>query len=214
MHSKLLSVPMLSILAATMAACGAAGDSGATGETKEVAANATSGNIGSAKQEISRSPAYWWLPYRGGPGGLPFSIACPRGTVAIGLYGRSGLYIDQGGLICATLNDSGSLGPGFTEDSAGGNGGLPYYAVCPGGQVLVGVFGRSGGYVDQMGIQCAPATSWMGTATIWTTAYAGGGEGGVPFSDTCPKGYAIVGLDGRSGLYVDGEQPLCNYLWP
>src|SRR5437879_3713456 len=137
MQSQWLCFPVLSILTAALPACGLASDPGATGAANQ-AAPGDKANIGSIEQAISRSSSYWTLPYRGGGGGGPYSIACPRGNVAVGLYGRSGGYIDQGGLICAALYADGSLGPDSTIGSAGGGGGGPYYAVCPGGQALVG----------------------------------------------------------------------------
>jgi hypothetical protein len=96
--------------------------------------------------------------------------------------------------------------------NVGGGGGSPYSTACPSGQVLVGFTGRSGAYVDQIGIQCAPPSSWVSSSSVWYGTYAGGGNGGGPYADTCPAGYAITSITGRSGAYVDAIQAACSYV--
>lgn len=44
--------------------------------------------------------------------------------------------------------------------------------------------------------------------------YAGGGGGGSPFQDTCPAGYVITSITGRSGAYAGAAQGTCTYLNP
>lgn len=43
------------------------------------------------------------LTSAGGVGGIPFEQVCPPGTVAVGLRGGSGIYIDNVQIICAPL---------------------------------------------------------------------------------------------------------------
>ncbi len=166
---------------------------------------------GEAVSAYTVSGYTWQLPYRGGEGGGPYNISCGN-AVAAGVFGRSGAYVDQLGLICAELRQDGSLGPAWTTNTAGGNGGGSFYAVCPDGQALVGLTGRSGRYVDQIGIQCAPVSAWLSSGSPWYSNYAGGGSGGNPYGDTCRKGYMITSINGRSGSYVDAQQPVCTYV--
>ncbi len=54
-----------------------------------------------SKVKVSRNRIN--LTSAGGVGGIPFEQVCPPGTVAVGLRGGSGLYIDNVQLICAPL---------------------------------------------------------------------------------------------------------------
>jgi hypothetical protein len=179
-----------------------------------LAEDAPGEEVGASADELSRSGYTWVLGYRGGGGGGPAAAGCGGGDVAVGIFGRSGAYIDQLGLLCARLNQDGGLGPAYTTWAMGGGGGAPFHAICPSGQALVGLDGRSGRFVDQLGIRCAPAGAWGSNGIVWSARYAGGGNGGNFFSDTCPQGYVITRIDGRSGQFVDGEQATCEYLWP
>ena len=93
----------------------------------------------------------------------------------------------------------------------GGTGGGYFTLGCPGGEIAVGFHGRSGWYVDQIGLVCAYVNpdgslgpdDWQGTT---------GGTGGSFFFSRCPLGYAIGGLAGRSGSYIDQIQPVCRSL--
>ncbi|WP_437551506.1 hypothetical protein WME97_10005 [Sorangium sp. So ce367] len=174
--------------------------------------DATQDEVGVATAAFSRSDAHVRMAYRGGTGGSWFDIPCAHDEVAIGLYGRSGALVDQVGLVCAPLQANGSIGPYSTRGSAGGYGGGPFSTLCPSGEVLVGLEGRSGKYVDQIGIQCAPVDDWCSCGGVRNGYYAGGGPGGGAFTDTCPKGYVITSLSGRSGSLADAIQGVCTYL--
>ena len=39
-----------------------------------------------------------------------------------------------------------------------------------------------------------------------------GGEGGEPYTRLCPSGYVVVGIQGRSGGFVDSFQVVCAPL--
>jgi hypothetical protein len=201
----------LPLLLAITPGCGAGEDPGEIDTSTPTTAETPTGEA-SAGLSIGGSP--WALPYRGGGGGIPFTLGCAWSELAVGVYGRSGAYVDQVGLICARLYGDGNLGVAVTRGRAGGNGGSPFYAMCPSGQALVGFEGRSGAYIDRMGIQCAPVASWSSCAAVPYTQYAGGGLGGSPFQDRCPQGAVITRIEGRSGAYVDAMQPTCAYLQP
>jgi hypothetical protein len=144
------------------------------------------------------------LASHGSTGGGSNSLDCGSGNVAVGVYGRSGSYVDQIGLICAPLNN---LGASFkTSNSYGGSGGGPFTQQCPPGEVLVGIFGRSGSVIDQIGIQCQYPLDWIASGAVDYGAYAGGGTGGGAFTDTCPQGSVINRLQVWSGAYVGGVQ--------
>lgn len=151
----------------------------------------------------------WWLPWRGGGGGGGFDISCGPGQIAVGIYGRSGSNIDQIGLICSYVFANGNLSPATLTGTAGGNGGGPFYSQCPLGYGIIGFIGRSGAYVDRIGIVCGPISS-----TLFWYGPLYGGWGGGPWTDIVPSRYFVTRLVGRSGGYVDAIQAMARYVSP
>jgi hypothetical protein len=152
------------------------------------------------------------LPAHGGGGGGPFRMDCGRG-VLIGVEGGAGAYVDAVRPVCARVQTTGGLGAAAPwAGKAGGNGGHAMSLRCPPGWGVVGVFGRSGSYVDQLGLHCAPLeVSAQGVAVRAGNTRLGpeGGNGGDPFDDRCPAGQVATGLSGRSGTFVDQLSLLC-----
>jgi hypothetical protein len=64
---------------------------------------------------------------------------------------------------------------------------------CPAGQYLVGLRVRSGGWVDQMSITCAPVNP-DGSIGQQFHGPARGGDGGGPSEKTCAAGHIIHGM--------------------
>ncbi|WP_437947021.1 hypothetical protein WME98_40305 [Sorangium sp. So ce296] len=96
-----------------------------------------------------------------------------------------------------TGGDGGTGGGGGT----GGAGDISYDINCGGGNVAVGVHGRSGGSLDSIGLMCAPLASdgTLGTAFQTLTA---GGDGGSPGSVICPASQVMVGMN----IWVDDNR--------
>lgn len=61
----------------------------------------------------------------------------------------------------------------------------------------------------------AAAPTGGGGATLggrtWKSDYAGG-SGGKPFALTCPEGYVLTGIEGRSGAVMDSIRAVCTQL--
>lgn len=165
-------------------------------------------------QALSVSNFYYTLPGRGGAGGGPGTLSCAPGDVAVGVYGRSGAYIDQFGLTCAYLMDDGSLGPTYDTGTLGGTGGGPFRLICPLGQAIVGFHGGSGSFVDRLGLYCSGVANWRANGTVEYVTGTTGGAGGGFFSDVCPSDYMAARVNLRTGLYVDQEELLCAYIYP
>lgn len=95
------------------------------------------------------------LPPFGG-GAPPFRrLACPAGTMAVGLFGRSGRFVDAAGVLC------GRPGSGSVERAAGGaviggTGGQPVEWRCPPGTAARGLAGGAGDRLDRIELICAP----------------------------------------------------------
>ncbi|KYF53914.1 hypothetical protein BE08_29320 [Sorangium cellulosum] len=75
---------------------------------------------------------------------------------------------------------------------------ISYEIACGSGNVAVGVHGRSGGSIDQIGLICAPLAGdgTLGTAFQTVTA---GGNGGSPGSAICPASQVLAGIN----IWVD-----------
>ncbi len=98
------------------------------------------------------------------------------------------------GLGSLTAPASAKLAP---FDGIGGPGGAPFHLDCGESALLIGITGRSGVVIDQIGGLCVkidPVSGvWVGGA--YETAHYGG-TGGQPFNKKCPVGQALWGLEG------------------
>jgi hypothetical protein len=199
-----MTIVLAAMTVATVGGCAmATPGTGGDGQTEPVA---------SSQAPLQTTGWTYTLAYRGGGGGTWQSLSCGSGNVLVGLYGRSGSYVDQMGLICAQLHADGTLGPAFDPawQWAGGWGGsADYPAQCPPNEYVRGVFGYAGQYLDYIAVLCSGSENFE--------ADLGGGWGGNWFgdqNDTCPAGYAMTGFNVRAGSWLDGEQPVCDYLQP
>lgn len=155
--------------------------------------------------------------------GFPYRRICPQGQPLIGLRGRSGALVDALVPVCGPLESPEAPEGVATErfgielDLVGGMaGGAPFEQVCGGDDVVVGVHGRAGAFIDGLSVLCGqgepiprphsgsnlrPAQRAEGE---WTELSHAGGFGGNEFLHLCPRGWAAVGLSGRQGRYVEG----------
>jgi hypothetical protein len=152
------------------------------------------------------------LPARGGFGGGAYTLKCPKGRLAVGIYGRSGAYIDRLGLSCARLYKNGNLGPSDDIGAYGGNGGGAFRIQCPKNQAIVGIYGGAGDYLDRIGLYCADVEDWYEDDERGHTTSTTGGGGGYSFSDECPRRYMVSQFNVRTGIYVDQVEPVCEYI--
>jgi hypothetical protein len=93
----------------------------------------------------------------------------------------------------------------------------PFESLCPAGQVVVELGGTAGAYIDSLEVGCAPlvvsgsAQSWQVSLAATMTLDPAGGDGGLEFSPlVCPGGSAAVGLDWRTGFFIDVLQLVCR----
>jgi len=109
------------------------------------------------------------LPERGTPSGQTWSQMCPRDQMVVGFWGRSGRSLDQVGFDCAGVRVSRNP-PGdyvlavdttISELSPpnGGDGGMPFRARCPSGQIALTANINAGPWVDAFGLTCATPTA-------------------------------------------------------
>lgn len=102
--------------------------------------------------------------------------------------------------------------------SVGGSGGLvPFVRICPKGEAMSGVYGRSGSLVDALGPICRQINTIAQSfgselQPIERELEVAGGGGGSVFTRKCPEGAFIVGVKGRAGEVIDNLAPLCKGL--
>lgn len=111
-------------------------------------------------REISQTGALGatsYTPVRGGNGGTAASGQCPAGQVLRGeLVGTNGVWAGKIGGRCDTPEHIFSEAGGYmgTVGPFGANGTLSENA-CPAGTAITGIYGRSGSWVDRVGLVCS-----------------------------------------------------------
>jgi hypothetical protein len=162
------------------------------------------------------------LEILGGKGGGPFRIRCEPGSFITGFEGHTGAYVDHFRIQCGSfdrvtrrITPRGAL-PIQIGNSGGGG---PSSASCPAGWAAFAMELQTtkDGFVHHIAFRCAPP---VGPETIWrtygpTTPVATSGTGS--FSEhydpqACPPFEFAVGIQGRSGLYVDALGLICEPL--
>jgi hypothetical protein len=165
---------------------------------------------------------------QGGPTGTAYTDTCPSGQAVVGYQGfltapSVGLTL-VGGIqaICGALVVSESppyaltTGPGVTLPLRGTSQTSPWTQMCPSDQIVVAFDGNSGVALDQVTFLCAPwsASSGVVGATLSMGAQVAlppvGGDGGMPFQDSCPAGQLAIGSTLRSGQWVDAFGLVCG----
>src|SRR5262245_77068 len=94
-------------------------------------------------------------PLWGGTGGIrSYNLDCGSTGVMVGLYGKAGLWVDQIVVRCRTVNGDGTLGSYYSKGPAGGSGGEGANAECPSGSVVGVMAAVSGGFINDVSVQC------------------------------------------------------------
>jgi len=102
-----------------------------------------------ADEDVTDQAARVIGPRFGEGNDVGFDVACPQGSVAIGMHGRSDGIVHSIGLNCRGVDS-------VVRTSEGGNElGPEFEFSCPSGPGL-GIVGRSGSLVDAIGILCNP----------------------------------------------------------
>ena len=163
------------------------------------------------------------LPQNGSVGGgTATDDACPPGEVVIGLRGAAGGWITQLGVVCGAvaLVDGQIIGVSVRESTElpirGLLSGSMFDSICPAGEVVVGVRGRSGALIDQLVLSCAPLSVVDDGVSLSLELGASseqppvGGSGGTAFDATeCPPGaVATIGRI-RAGDSIDAFGLTC-----
>lgn len=96
----------------------------------------------------------------------------------------------------------------------------PIAAACPSGEVVVGLSGRSGQYLDALEPICAPLfvarvdeTRIQLRTGAHTVVATPGGAGGSAFEEHCPVDMVVTRITGEFGSWVDAVSARCEALF-
>ena len=147
----------------------------------------------------------------GGGGGVPFRDLCPTGQYLVGTNAHTGNVVDQISITCASVNPDGSTGVQFHGPNRGGPGGsAPTQTTC-GDHEIISAMGLLPGDVPPLTVIRLIIFNCVSTTG---TARHNLDIGNAPFFPTmqqdCPAGEAAVGIQGRSGSYIDAAGLLCG----
>lgn len=89
------------------------------------------------------------------------SARCPDDSMAVGVEGRAGRFVDQLNLLCAPIETATETGaPRWnaskleTIEGGGGTGGEPFRITCPTASAAASLIGRNGARIDAVGVAC------------------------------------------------------------
>lgn len=116
----------------------------------------------------------------------------------------------------AALTATGAGAAEFSGPLWGGSGGRTAYSLdCGSGGVLVGFYGKSGRWLDQVGTICRTINASGTLGSTFTRGPVGGTGGKVLEPHDCPTGY-VVGAVGAytlwdiTGTYIEGVTFYCH----
>ncbi len=114
----------------------------------------------------------------------------------------------------AAINGNTAGDVSAVTEALGGFGGGPFSLECPGDQVLVGMNGTTGTYLNSVGARCVAVDqqgNWIGAPQ---DAGRNSNAAGTPFTRTCESGSVVTGFSGRSDLYVNQVTLNCQKIGP
>lgn len=172
------------------------------------------------------------MPALGGSGGGQFVVRCAEGQLLTGVELRTGNDVDGIRPICASVESTGALlERSYAAASNGGAGGGVVSVLCSDDAPLVngiqiGYEGVKTQVVNNVHLFCGQAAVNQPPTTYPAAVFDGppiGVTGGGPFtggdpvfvyygSQSCPADLVPVGINGRSGTWLDAVGLLCGQL--
>jgi hypothetical protein len=160
------------------------------------------------------------LPPVGGGGGSQFSARCPQGQLLTGFDLRAGDWVEAIRPICVAAYGPADVGP-FEPFSSyfGGDGGNARQLVCPRNTPIVtGMYTWASGVktesVVQLHLFCGVAATTQTPSEVAAAKFEGGGlPNFVLYSEAtqrCPTSLVAVGINGRSGIWLDAVGLICG----
>jgi hypothetical protein len=165
------------------------------------------------------------LPPIGGSGGGLFQGRCPQGQLLAGVELRTGDDVDAIRVICVTAYGPADVGPNVVGgENFGGNGaGLgTVQLLCPkDAPIVTGMHVFSTGKTEVVntvwlfcGLAATTQTPSESPAAVFKGSLYSGYE--IHFSEAtqrCPTSLVAVGINGRSGVWLDAVGLICGVPW-
>jgi Cysteine-rich secretory protein family len=156
-----------------------------------------------------------YLPVQGGPGGIYFKREC-SGDFVVGVYVRSGDWVDAIGLRCAAFDQAqGKFKyPPWNTPYYGSGFATIQEHICPNDRYVSGIMFNitpesDHPFVNFVQVTCSPISGSGGPT--WGCLQTGQGcNGQGAFVLDCPAGEAATGIQGRTGTYVDALGLICG----
>jgi hypothetical protein len=127
--------------------------------------------------------------------GAQTQLHCGDGEVATGVLMNADDYVNAFGLHCATLRPDGTLTDDRMLARNGGSSGIDTDDACPSGEVVVQAEGHADRVVDQWGGVCEGIDARLAGGAPDAMLPARGGTGGNAFTQGCPAGTFLHGLN-------------------
>lgn len=130
----------------------------------------------------------------------------------IGTASQSSTYLNSSYSADNAINGNTNGDNGSGNDVIGGAGGNQFDLSCGSNEVLAGIYGNTGTYVNRVGARCVSVSSsgnWIGQPR---NAASTGTNTGRVYDVTCPVGWAVTGFTGRADLYVNQIGLQCQNL--
>ena len=159
------------------------------------------------------------MPPTGGTGGSQYFGRCPSGQILNGFELRTGDDVDAIRPICARAYGRGAIGPrNLYPESFGGSGGAKKTIVCPDNaplvaRMLVGSEGERTVVVNNIWLYCTEVASGLPTPRYPSAQFDGDEIGSVTLyrnGQACPDQLVAVGINGRSGIWLDSLGLICG----
>lgn len=155
----------------------------------------------------------------GGVGGSAFSLPCPQDApYMLGVAVRAGGIVDAIRANCMGWDGAARQyrsPPKFTEFSGGAGGSLQQNG-CSADRYVSGIrvgFSRVRNrllYLDYIELKCSVISGYGGDVSVCLSTGDGCWSGAGEFARSCPSGQAAIGLQGRSGAFVNALGLLCG----
>ncbi|MEZ4732365.1 MAG: LamG-like jellyroll fold domain-containing protein [Caldilineaceae bacterium] len=137
----------------------------------------------------------------GGSNHNTYDFRCGANEALVGIFGGAGAWMDRVGARCVQIDGNGNwVGSPRSIGTAGGGGGSGYERICANGSAVVGFSGRSGGWVDQITLQCAKLLpdGYVDVFNRTALSAAGGSGGNIQSERLCPSNLPAAGIIGRA----------------
>ena len=178
---------------------------------------------GLSSSSSSTTPTEFSTPLFGGGGGTSsYNLDCGNNSALVGVIYKAGMWLDAVGIICQQVNSqTGALGNEFTRGPVGGIGGLANTNRCNQGNVVQGIWVRSGSFIESGTFVCSRwvpsqkkpvfSTSTRCEGDRCSTNF--GSSYGAPNSGNffCPDGKVGKAIRGRHGIYIDSLRFVCDF---